>query len=139
MSYGGGGYGGGGGGYGGGGGRGGDRGYSNGGGYGGGSNGYSGGGGGYGGGGGGYGGGGFGGGRDGGDRMSQLGQGLKQQSWDLDTMPKFEKSFYKEDPAVTARSAAEVAEYRKEHQMTVKGENIPKPVTLSTRLASHPT
>ncbi|CAN9143884.1 unnamed protein product [Alternaria alternata] len=129
MSYGGGGYGGGGGGYGGGGGRGGDRGYSNGGGYGGGSNGYSGGGGGYGGGGGGYGGGGFGGGRDGGDRMSQLGQGLKQQSWDLDTMPKFEKSFYKEDPAVTARSAAEVAEYRKEHQMTVKGENIPKPVT----------
>jgi ATP-dependent RNA helicase DDX5/DBP2 len=129
MSYGGGGYGGGGGGYGGGGGRGSDRGYSNGGGYGGGSNGYSGGGGGYGGGGGGYGGGGFGGGRDGGDRMSQLGQGLKQQSWDLDTMPKFEKSFYKEDPAVTARSAAEVAEYRKEHQMTVKGENIPKPVT----------
>jgi ATP-dependent RNA helicase DDX5/DBP2 len=117
----------------GGGGRGGDRGYSNGGGYGGGgSNGYSGGGGGYGGGGGGYGGGGgggFGGGRDGGDRMSQLGQGLKQQSWDLDTMPKFEKSFYKEDPAVTARSDAEVAEYRKEHQMTVKGDNIPKPVT----------
>ncbi|RAR07442.1 atp-dependent rna helicase dbp2 [Stemphylium lycopersici] len=150
MSYGGG-YGGGG--YGGGGGRDGGRGYSNGyehsnagygsysnstsqyasyggGGYGGGSNGYSGGGG-YGGGGGGYGGGGggFGGGRDGGDRMSQLGQGLKTQQWDLDTMPKFEKSFYKEDPAVTARSAAEVAEYRKEHQMTVKGENIPKPVT----------
>ncbi|RMZ71520.1 atp-dependent rna helicase dbp2 [Pyrenophora seminiperda CCB06] len=48
---------------------------------------------------------------------------------DLDTMPKFEKSFYKEDPAVSARSAEEVAEYRKEHQMTVKGENIPKPVT----------
>lgn len=42
------------------------------GGYGGGSNGYSGG--------GGYGGGGYGG-RDGGDRMSQLGQGLKQQQW----------------------------------------------------------
>ncbi|USP73845.1 atp-dependent rna helicase dbp2 [Curvularia clavata] len=104
---------------------------SYGGGYGGGSNGYSGGGGGYGGGGyggGGYGGGGYGG-RDGGDRMSQLGQGLKQQQWDLDALPKFEKSFYKEDPAVTARSDAEVAEYRKEHQMTVKGNNVPKPVT----------
>lgn len=114
----------------------------------GGSNGYSGGGG-YGGGGGGYGGGGGGGGfggRDGGDRMSQLGQGLKQQEWgmfnaisisqiranrilDLDTMPKFEKSFYKEDPAVTARTDSEVDEYRKEHQMTVQGKNIPKPVT----------
>jgi ATP-dependent RNA helicase DDX5/DBP2 len=114
------------------------------------TNGYSGGGGGYGGGGGGGGygggGGGFGGGRDGGDRMSELGNGLKTQHWgtcaarcsihgntnispDLDTMPKFEKSFYKEDPAVTARTASEVAEYRKEHQMTVKGENIPKPVT----------
>ena len=55
------------------------------GGYGGGSNGYGGGGGGYGGGGyggGGYGGGGYGG-RDGGDRMSQLGHGLKQQQWGM--------------------------------------------------------
>jgi ATP-dependent RNA helicase DDX5/DBP2 len=52
------------------------------GGYGGGSNGYSGGGGGGGYGGGGYGGGGYGG-RDGGDRMSQLGQGLKQQEWGM--------------------------------------------------------
>lgn len=50
-------------------------------------------------------------------------------SIDLDTMPKFEKSFYKEDPAVTARSDPEVDEYRKEHQMTVQGKNIPKPVT----------
>jgi hypothetical protein len=52
-------------------------------GYSGGGGGYGGGGGGYGGGGGGYGGGGggFGGGRDGGDRMSQLGQGLKTQQW----------------------------------------------------------
>ncbi|KAF2673168.1 DEAD-domain-containing protein [Microthyrium microscopicum] len=125
MSYGGGGYGGGrsrGGGYGGGGDS---NGYSNGGGYGG-SNGYSGGGG-YGGGGGGYGGGG--GGFGGGDKMSQLGSGLKTQQWDLNTMPKFEKSFYKEDPAVTARSSAEVDAFRKEMQMTVHGTNIPKPVT----------
>ncbi|KAH7400565.1 Phosphomethylpyrimidine kinase-domain-containing protein [Phaeosphaeria sp. MPI-PUGE-AT-0046c] len=104
--------------------------YGGGGGYGGGgSNGYSGGGGGYGGGGYGGGGGGFGGGRDGGDRMSALGQGLKTQTWDLDTMPKFEKSFYKEDPAVAARTPEEVAAFRKEQQMTVQGNNIPKPVT----------
>jgi len=46
--------------------------------------------------GGGYGGGargGFGGG--GGDRMSNLGAGLKSQDWDMATMPKFEKSFCK--------------------------------------------
>ncbi|KAF1352393.1 P-loop containing nucleoside triphosphate hydrolase protein [Delphinella strobiligena] len=128
MSYGGG-YGGGGGGYGGGrgggGGYGGDRnggGYSNGGG-----NGYSGGGGGYGGGGNSYGGGGYGGGQ-GGDRMSALGSGLQKQDWDLDTMPKFEKSFYKEHPDVAARSQAEVDAFRKEHAIAVQGTNIPKPV-----------
>ncbi|KAL8304594.1 hypothetical protein RB597_004278 [Gaeumannomyces tritici] len=123
MSYGGGGYGGSRGGGGGGGG------YSNGGGYdrgngnsyGGGSNGYGGGGGGYGGGGGGFGGG-------GGDRMSNLGAGLQKQEWDLNTMPKFEKSFYKEDDAVAKRSAAEVDKFRRDHAMTTFGTDIPKPV-----------
>ena len=112
----------------------------------GGGNGYGGGGGGGGyGAGGGYGGGSFGG-RDGGDRMSNLGQGLKQQTWgapspstpfnrkinifaDLDTLPKFEKSFYKEDPAVSVRTPAEVDAFRREYQMTVQGTDIPKPVT----------
>ncbi|KAJ5728850.1 RNA helicase (Dbp) [Penicillium malachiteum] len=109
--------------------RGGGGGYENGGGYGGG-----GGGGGYGGGGGGYGGGRGGGGRGGfdggagGDRMSNLGAGLKKQDWDLNSMPKFEKSFYKEDPNVTARSDAEVTEYRKKHDMAVQGRNVPRPV-----------
>lgn len=128
----------GGGGYGGGGGRGGysrdrgDRGdrngYGGGGGYGGGrSNGYSNGNG-YGGGGGGYGGGGGGYGGGGGDRMSALGAGLQKQEWDLSTMPKFEKSFYKEDPEVTNRSSAEVDEFRRKHQMTVHGNGVPKPV-----------
>lgn len=100
----------------------GSNGYSNGG-----SNGYSGGGGG-----GGYGGGGYGGGGGGygggGDRMSNLGAGLKTQNWDLDSLPKFEKSFYKEDPAVAARSQADVDAFRKEHQIAVQGSNVPKPV-----------
>ncbi|KAJ5938554.1 hypothetical protein N7466_001688 [Penicillium verhagenii] len=131
MSYGGGGYsrGGGGGGGGdsyrsrGGGGGGYDNGYSNG-------NGYSGGGGGYGGGyGGGGRGGGFGGGAGaGGDRMSNLGAGLKKQDWDIDSMPKFEKSFYKEHPDVTARSDAEVDEFRKKSDMAIQGRNVPRPV-----------
>ena len=85
-------------------------GYSNGGGYGGG------------------GGGGYGGGGAGGDRMSNLGAGLKEQSWDLNTMPKFEKSFYKEDDKVAARSPAEVDAFRKEKQITIQGSNVPRPV-----------
>lgn len=43
-------------------------------------------------------------------------------------MPKFEKSFYKEDPAVAARSPREVEDFRKEQEMTVQGRNVPRPV-----------
>ncbi|PLB37744.1 DEAD-box ATP-dependent RNA helicase DBP2 [Aspergillus candidus] len=106
-----------------------------GGGYGGGGGGYGGGGsyggGGYGGGGGGYGGGGFGGrggGAAGGDRMSNLGASLKKQDWDLESLPKFEKSFYKEHPDVTNRSQRDVDEFRKKHECVVQGPDIPRPV-----------
>ncbi|KJK61259.1 hypothetical protein P875_00042524 [Aspergillus parasiticus SU-1] len=100
------------------------------------SNGYSGGGSGGGGGyGGGYGGGGYGGGyggrgggAGGGDRMSNLGAGLKKQEWDLDSLPKFEKSFYKEHPDVANRSQRDVDEFRKKFEMSVQGKNIPRPV-----------
>ncbi|KAK4993151.1 ATP-dependent RNA helicase dbp2 [Elasticomyces elasticus] len=95
---------------------GGSNGYSNGtsGGYGG-SNGYS-------------NGGGYGGGGAGGDRMSNLGASLKTQHWDPNTMPKFEKSFYKEDPAVAARTPAQVEAFRRENKMTITGRDVPKPV-----------
>ncbi|CAI7613205.1 hypothetical protein PCG10_003587 [Penicillium crustosum] len=114
--------------------RGGEGGYSNGGGYGGGGGGY---GGGRGGGGGGYGGGGYGGGGGGGyggggaaggDRMNNLGAGLKTQDWDINTMPKFEKSFYKEHPDVTARSEEDVQAFRKSKEMAIQGTNVPRPV-----------
>ncbi|KAF4591446.1 ATP-dependent RNA helicase dbp-2 [Ophiocordyceps camponoti-floridani] len=81
-----------------------------------------------GGGGGGYGGGGYGGGGGGGDRMSGLGAGLQKQTWDLATLPKFEKSFYKESPEVSNRSPAEVEAFRRKHQMTIAGRDVPKPV-----------
>ncbi|KAL4880460.1 Phosphomethylpyrimidine kinase-domain-containing protein [Aspergillus karnatakaensis] len=106
------------------------NGYSNGGGqggYGGGGYGGGGGGGGYGGGGYGRGGGGAGAGA-GGDRMSNLGAGLKKQDWDLDSLPKFEKSFYKEHPDVANRSQSEVDAFRKKCEMTVQGKNVPRPV-----------
>lgn len=79
---------------------------------------------------GGYGGGSRGGrgGFGGGDRMGELGANLKQQQWDVSTLPKFEKSFYKEDPAVTARSQAEVDKFRADNNMTLAGTDIPRPV-----------
>ncbi|KAK3709828.1 ATP-dependent RNA helicase dbp2 [Vermiconidia calcicola] len=98
------------------------------------SNGYSNGTNGYSGGGGSYGGGsygssnGYGGGAGGGDKMSNLGANLKQQHWDINTMPKFEKSFYKEHPAVAARSQAEVDAFRHEKQIAITGRDVPKPV-----------
>lgn len=60
--------------------------------------------------------------------QNDFGNNLAKQEWDLDTMPKFEKNFYKENEAVAARSDAEIAEFRKKHSMTVKGTDIPKPV-----------
>lgn len=75
---------------------------------------------------GGYGGGSYGG--SGGDKMSNLGAGLKTQHWDPATMPKFEKSFYKEDPNITARSSREVDEFRRKLEITVQGKNVPRPV-----------
>ncbi|KAH0837203.1 ATP-dependent RNA helicase dbp2 [Fonsecaea pedrosoi] len=64
----------------------------------------------------------------GGDKMSNLGAGLKQQTWDLNNLPKFEKSFYKEDPIVTARSQRDVDEFRRKNEITVQGRNVPRPV-----------
>ena len=43
-------------------------------------------------------------------------------------MPKFEKSFYKEDPAVAARTHGQVEAFRRENQISVQGHDVPKPV-----------
>ena len=89
--------------------------------------------GGYGGYGGGYGGGGYGGGYGGGrgDRYGGgggLGANLKQVAWDETQLIPFEKNFYKEDPRVAERSDREVEEFRRAKEMTLQGNNIPKPV-----------
>ncbi|KAI4121237.1 MAG: hypothetical protein LQ338_006477 [Usnochroma carphineum] len=62
------------------------------------------------------------------DKMANLGAGLKTQHWDIATLPKFEKSFYKEDPAVTNRSERDVEAFRKAKEITVQGKHVPRPV-----------
>ena len=43
-------------------------------------------------------------------------------------MPKFDKSFYKENPEVTHRSENDVTKFRVKHQITVHGRDVPRPV-----------
>jgi len=64
-----------------------------------------------------------------GDRMLNLGSGLRKPEWTTMTLPPFEKNFYREHPNVAARSPAEVEAYRRAHDMNVIGSNIPKPIS----------
>ncbi|KAJ2764315.1 ATP-dependent RNA helicase dbp2, partial [Coemansia linderi] len=56
-------------------------------------------------------------------------QELVKPNWNETELLRFEKNFYKESPAVAARSRQEVDEYRAKYQMTVTGNNIPNPIT----------
>ena len=47
---------------------------------------------------------------------------------DLDTLPKFDKKFYKEDPAVADRAQRDVDAFRKLKEIAVQGSNVPRPV-----------
>ena len=48
---------------------------------------------------------------------------------DFSNLPPFEKNFYVEHPAVTARSPADVDTYRKLREIHVQGSGVPKPCT----------
>lgn len=60
--------------------------------------------------------------------MAALGAGLKTQHWDMATLPRFEKSFYKEDEQVAKRSARDVDAFRREKEISIQGKNVPRPV-----------
>lgn len=77
-------------------------------------------------------GGGFGGGRGGyGNRGGRFDERIEltKPEWDLESLPKFEKNFYKEDEKVAARSQQEIDAFRKENEMSCTGKDIPKPIT----------
>lgn len=87
---------------------------------------------GFGGGGGGYGGGGFGGGGGygggGGHRGGDIND-VQLSKVDFRNLPAFEKNFYHEHPAVTARSVEQVDQYRRTRDIHVTGHGVPKPVS----------
>ncbi|TEB33882.1 P-loop containing nucleoside triphosphate hydrolase protein [Coprinellus micaceus] len=61
--------------------------------------------------------------------MSNLGGGLRTVDWSSASLSVFEKNFYVEDKRVSARSDAEVEEYRRNKEIKVQGRNVPRPVT----------
>lgn len=85
-------------------------------------------------GGGGGGGGSYGGGFGGGGGQFGGGQGrdldsIQLRKEDFRGLPPFEKNFYHEHPAVTARSDVEIAAYRDKREIHIEGHDVPKPVT----------
>ncbi|CAG61911.1 uncharacterized protein GVI51_L03663 [Nakaseomyces glabratus] len=56
---------------------------------------------------------------------------LIKPDWEseLPNLPPFEKNFYVEHEVVRNRSDQEVAQFRKESEMTITGHDIPKPIT----------
>ncbi|GFN78187.1 ATP-dependent RNA helicase dbp2 [Plakobranchus ocellatus] len=59
---------------------------------------------------------------------SQPGERLRKPKWDLSTLQKFEKNFYKEHPNVASRHQEEIRRFHKEKQITVSGKALPNPI-----------
>lgn len=60
-----------------------------------------------------------------------LGANLRSIHWDLSKLPVFEKNFYIEHPAVSARSDASAEEWRRDNEISIIGKGIPKVLALA--------
>lgn len=54
---------------------------------------------------------------------------IKLEKPDFSDLPPFEKRFYHEHPAVTARTEQEIEDYRRLKQIHVSGKGVPRPVS----------
>nr|XP_050025454.2 probable ATP-dependent RNA helicase DDX5 [Dermacentor andersoni] len=61
-------------------------------------------------------------------RNSKVGWFLRTPDWTTIRLPPFEKNLYEEHPATTSRSMAKVDAYRKVNGISVRGNNVPKPI-----------
>lgn len=59
----------------------------------------------------------------------QPGEKLRKPKWELDRLQPFEKNFYKPHPTILARPIHEVEQYRASKEMTIKGRDVPYPIT----------
>ncbi|XP_065212087.1 uncharacterized protein LOC135839805 isoform X2 [Planococcus citri] len=60
------------------------------------------------------------------------GSSLRAPKWDLSKLSSFQKNFYNPHPNVLSRSDEEIDSYRNEKEITLKGDNIPKPIRSFT-------
>ncbi|XP_012259378.2 ATP-dependent RNA helicase dbp2-like isoform X2 [Athalia rosae] len=58
----------------------------------------------------------------------QPGGGLRKLNWDIRSLEPLRKDFYVEHPAVRTRSREDVARFREDAEITVKGEDVPNPI-----------
>ncbi|CAB3222068.1 unnamed protein product [Arctia plantaginis] len=65
--------------------------------------------------------------RGGNFKNDQPGGNLRKIRWDTITLTPFEKNFYVPHSNVQTRSQTEVEAYRSQHQITVKGRDVPSP------------
>ncbi|KAL1441545.1 hypothetical protein MTO96_008510 [Rhipicephalus appendiculatus] len=61
-------------------------------------------------------------------RNSKVGWFLRTPAWENTQLQPFEKNLYEEHPATASRSMAEVEAYRKANGVSVKGNDVPKPI-----------
>ncbi|CAG9561493.1 unnamed protein product [Danaus chrysippus] len=61
------------------------------------------------------------------NKNDQPGGALRKIRWDNVQLTPFQKNFYVPHPNVEMRSQAEVEAYRSQHQITVKGRDVPAP------------
>ncbi|KAM7288563.1 LOW QUALITY PROTEIN: ATP-dependent RNA helicase dbp2 [Ixodes scapularis] len=58
----------------------------------------------------------------------QPGERLRKPKWDMSRLPAFQKDFYKEHPTTSHRSMMEVEAFRKQHDVTIRGKDVPNPI-----------
>jgi len=61
-------------------------------------------------------------------KSSELGGGLVAPKWDLSRLEPFNKDFYRENQKISERSEGEIVSYRDQHNITVKGSYVPRPI-----------
>ncbi|CAG9853654.1 unnamed protein product [Phyllotreta striolata] len=64
----------------------------------------------------------------GGGRRNAAGSNLRKPRWDLSRLEAFKKDFYVPLNSVQNRSSAEIEEWRRKQEISLRGKNIPNPV-----------
>ena len=58
----------------------------------------------------------------------QPGAGLTKPDWANIQLPKFQKNFYREAPAISSMTDQDVIDWRKKYDIVVTGHNVPRPI-----------